>query len=224
MTTRLVGICALVGALGCQLPPVSPGTPAVAEEYRVGPPDLLAVTVLPEPAIEREVTVRPDGRISLDLIGDVAVEGRTIAEVRADIAERIRRFIVSPTVSVDLTESRSRRFYVFGQVRRPGSFPLVGRVTAVEALAEAGGGNLFASMNGSRLSRASEDGGAYPVRFNDIMQRADAATNYELMPGDVIWVPPSLSARIGFALQRALFPISAIFGVGREGAGTASAF
>jgi polysaccharide export outer membrane protein len=215
-------------ASGCALPPLSAGTPGEVGEYRIAPPDLVSIKVSPESDIDREVSVRPDGRISLDLIGDLDVEGRTVQEVRQEIERRLEEFIVSPAVTVDLVQSRSRRFYVFGQVRRPGSFPLIGRVSATEALAEAGGGTLFANLNASRLSRieAGEEGeaGAFRIRYKDILERADGSTNYELRQDDVIWVPPNLSARIGFALQQLLFPISAIFGVGREAAGTAAAF
>jgi polysaccharide export outer membrane protein len=214
----------LLLAAGCASPP-SPGAPEEVGSYQVAPPDLLAISVAPETGIDRQVAVRPDGRISLDLIGDVDVEGRTVPEIRREIERRIGEYIVSPNVTVDLVESRSRRFYVFGQVRRPGAYPLIGRVNAAEALAEAAGGNLFANLNNSRLSRVAEEGGgSFRIRYRDILQNADGRTNYELMQDDIIWVPPTLSARIGFYLQRLLFPITSIFGAGREVAGTAAAF
>ena len=222
-------LCILLVAAGCGLPPLSPGTPGQVGLYRVAPPDVLAIIVAPAPAETREVTVRPDGRISLELLGDVEVEGRTVEEIRRDIENRLREYIVQPEVTVDLIASRSRSFYVFGQVVNPGSFALVGRVTAVEALAQAGGATLYANLNASRVARlyaAEGEGetGAFRVRFKDILERADPATNYELRQDDIIWVPPNLSARIGFFLQRLLFPLTAIFGVGRQYAGAARAY
>jgi polysaccharide export outer membrane protein len=219
----------LLAAGGCGLPPLTAGTPGIVGEYRIAPPDFLSIAVSPEPASSLEVAVRPDGKISMELIGDVDVENRTVQEVRQEIEHRLGEFIVSPDVTVHLVESRSRRFYVFGQVRRPGSFLLIGRVSAAEALAEAGGGNLYANLNSSRLARTGSSGeegevGAFRIRYKDILERADGSTNYELRPDDIIWVPPTLSARIGFYLQRLLFPITSIFGAGREVAGTAYAF
>ena len=225
MWVRLLITAAALVASGCQLPPISPGTPVRTEEYRVAPPDVLSITVSPAPEVGRDVTIRPDGQISLDLIGDLMVEGQTIAEIREAITSRMRRFIVSPTVTVTLQSSQSRRYYVFGQVRRPGAFPLIGRVTAAEALAGAGGETLFASRNASRLTRGGGEGsGVFGVRYDDIILRADNSTNYELLPDDVIYVPPNLSARIGFAIQNVLFPFHAILGLGRSAAATSRGF
>ena len=83
----------LVAPQGCtSFKSVPPPKPSAYAPYRVGAPDVLEVMILPEPAIQRSVTVRPDGMISLDLIGDVTASGRTINEISADIAQRISRF------------------------------------------------------------------------------------------------------------------------------------
>jgi polysaccharide export outer membrane protein len=167
----LIGMGVLM-SLACAGTPVSPGRPTTPPEYHVAPPDLLLVTVRPDPAIERQVTVRPDGSVSLDLIGDVQVEGKTVNEIRAEITNRITDYIVAPDVTVELVQSKSRRFYVFGQVKRPGAFPLIGRVTAVEALAQAGDVNVLASADSSHLVRPNDEGaGVYAVRYNDIPDR-----------------------------------------------------
>lgn len=114
MRRPVLGLSLLIAMTGCQLPPLSPGTPEAAMAYRVAPPDLLSITVRPEPAITREVTVRPDGRIAFYLIGDVEVAGLTIEEIHDAVSGRIRRYIVSLDVTVDLVESRSRRYFVLG--------------------------------------------------------------------------------------------------------------
>jgi polysaccharide export outer membrane protein len=195
-------------------PPMPPSTPERLLEYRLAPPDVLRITVRPEPVIERELTIRPDGRISFDLVGEVLVEGETVEEVRAAMTAALTRYIVSPTVTVTLTASNSRRYYVFGEVGNPGSFALIGRVTAVEALATAGGSTRFAAANSARLVRSSSETPlVYPVRFDDITQRGDSTTNYELRPGDVVYVPPSTSARIGYAIATFFFPLQAILGL-----------
>ncbi len=206
--------------VGCALSPPMPGSrPERLLEYRLAPPDVLQVTVRPEPVIERDVTVRPDGRISFELIGDVQVEGKTVDEVRAEITGLLQQYIVSPTVTVTLTSSNSRRYYVFGEVNRPGAYPLVGRVTAVDALAQAAGETRFAALNAARLVRGGgEQPQVFPLRFVDITQSADASTNFELRPGDVVYVPPSTSARIGNAIAMMFYPLQQIIGFGASAA------
>jgi len=219
-----VGIAVALVVSACA--PAAPdlrNRPGVPVEYRIGAPDELLITVRPEPGISRPVVVRPDGKISFDLIGEVAVEGKTVAEVREEIYRRIQDFIVAPDVTVTLEGTRSRRYYVFGEVNRIGSYPLMGRVTAVEGLAMAGGGTRLAALNQARLSRPATEGPSlFPIRYADITQNADATTNYELQPGDVIYVPPSISGRIGYALQIIFFPLQQIVGLGGTAVRTSS--
>jgi polysaccharide export outer membrane protein len=212
---RRVIVVATVVSLACAGTPITPGAPTHLAEYHVAPPDVLAITLRPEPVISRQVTVRPDGYISFDLIGDLRVEGRTINEIREDITTQIREFIVSPQVSVELLQSNSRQFFMFGEVQRVGSFPLIGRVTAIEALAQAGGPTRLADLNDSRLVRLTPEGqGVYSIRYGDILKRADATTDHELQPGDVITVPAGLPGAVGNALQAILYPVQAIIGLG----------
>jgi polysaccharide export outer membrane protein len=202
-------------SLGCGMPPGTPGTPSQADKYRVAPPDVLLISVRPAPEISREVVVRPDGRISFDLIGEVDVEGKTIEEIQREITARVEQFIVHPDVTVILGSSNSRVYYVFGEVRSPGAYPLIGHVTALQALGTARGGGNFADLSDARLVRPTEGKGLrYPVNFVEIAQEGDASTNYELQPGDVIYVPPRSSAVIGYALGVILFPIQQIIGLG----------
>jgi polysaccharide export outer membrane protein len=211
----LVSILGAAACLPLRVP--SDSRPETIRDYQIAAPDKLLITVRPEPVITRTVTVRPDGKISFDLIGELEVSGKTIPNVRQEISDRIKDFIVAPDVTVMLEESLSRKYFIFGEVGRVGYFPLVGRVTAVEALAAAGGPSRFASLNASRLTRPIPEGqGVYPVKYRDITQNGDPTTNYELQPGDVIYVPPNASARIGYALQIVFFPLQQIFGLGRD--------
>jgi polysaccharide export outer membrane protein len=212
---RAIPALVLLVCVGCvSAPPRPQQAPDRLLEYRVSPPDVLMITARPEPVVEREVTIRPDGRISFDLIGDVEVEARTIEEIRREITQRLKAFIVSPDVTVELRTSLSRRYYVFGEVLRPGSYPLIGRVTAIEALAAASGETRMADVNRSRLVRvSSESSQIFPVRLDDIRHAGDGTTNYELRPGDVIIIPPSTSARIGYAISAFFFPLQAVLGL-----------
>jgi polysaccharide biosynthesis/export protein len=213
---RMVFLLALaVACAGCVASGTNPGAPPQQSEYRIAPPDTLTVTVRPEPEIVREVVVRPDGRISFDLIGDVDVRGHTLAEVRTEITRRLKDFIVQPDVTVALKRSDSRTFYIFGEVMRPGAYALVGDVTAVYALGMAGGSTKFASEDSATMVRPGLEGKlAYPVHYKSITREGDGGTNYLLQPGDVIYVPPTITATIGYAIQNLFFPISAIFGLG----------
>jgi polysaccharide biosynthesis/export protein len=213
---RALFLLALAAACaGCMTSSGNPGQPSQQAEYRISPPDTLTVTVRPEPEIVREVVVRPDGRISFDLIGDVDVRGRTLAEVRTEITRRLKEFIVQPDVTVALKKSESRTFYIFGEVMRPGAYPLVGDVTVVYALGMAGGSTKFAAENDASLVRPSPEGRlTYPVYYKSITREGNGQTNYMLQPGDVVYVPPTVSATIGYAIQNIFFPLSAIFGLG----------
>ncbi len=206
-------ICA--SALGCITSAGNPGLPSLAAEYRVAPPDVLVITVRPEPLIERELAVRPDGRFSLDLIGDVEARGKTIEEIRSEITTRLKEYIVQPDVTVMLRTSNSRTFYIFGEVNRPGAYPILGDVTAVHALASAGGPTRMASLDGARLVRPSSEGElTYSIYFSAITEAGYGQTNFMLQPGDIVYVPPNLSARIGYALQLVFFPLQQILGLG----------
>jgi len=213
---RVVVLLALAAACAaCQTSSGSPGAPSQQAEYRIAPPDTLMITVRPDPEIKRELVVRPDGRISFDLIGDVDARGHTIPEVRTEITRRLKEFIVQPDVTVELKKSESRIFYIFGEVRRPGAYPLIGDVTAVYALGMAGGSTILASENSATLVRPTMEGKlTYPVYFKSITQQGDGVTNYMLQPGDVVYVPPTPSGAIGYAILNFFFPLQAILGLG----------
>ncbi len=192
-----------------------PGMPSLQAEYHLAAPDVLTVTVRPEPEIRRELVVRPDGRISFDLIGDVDVRGRTVDDVRAEVTRRLKEFIVQPDVTVTLTKSESRTFYIFGEVARPGAYPLIGDVTALYALGMAGGSTKFADEDDATLVRPSPEGKlVYPVYYKQITRNGAGDTNYTLQPGDVIYLPPTITAKIGYVIQNITYPITAILGLG----------
>ena len=208
-------VAAAVACGACVSSSGHPAQPSLQAEYHIAPPDTLSIIVRPEPAIQREVVVRPDGRVSLDLIGDVEVRGKTVDEVRTEVTRRLKEYIVQPDVTVSLTKSESRTFYVFGEVGRPGAYPLIGDVTALYALGIAGGSTKFADEDDSWLVRPTVEGErTYPVYLRAISRYGHGETNYMLQPGDVIYVPPTWSARIGYAIQNFTYPITAILGLG----------
>ena len=167
------------------------------------------------------ITVNPDifggkpiirgMRISVELIGEVEVRGKLVSEVQAEIKQRLREFIVQPEVTVTLASTHSRYFYVFGEVGRAGAYPLDGDVTVLQGLFVAGGPTFFAVLDSSRLIRPTlGESEVFLIDYEAITERGTADTNYLLEPNDVIYVPPNLSARIGYTIQIIMFPIQAL--------------
>jgi polysaccharide export outer membrane protein len=181
--------------------------------YRVGAPDQLQVVVLPDPVIERIVTVRPDGMISFDLIGDVPAGGRTVDEIAADIEKRISRFKRDASVTVSLAAAESTGITVLGEVKRPDSFPLVKETRAAEAIGDVGGTTIFARTAKVRVVRA---GGGEPVVYIvnlNAIRSGDLSSNIVLKSGDIVYVPPNVFAKIGYAMNALLLPFQPFLGL-----------
>ncbi|MGY6519638.1 MAG: XrtA/PEP-CTERM system exopolysaccharide export protein [Lysobacteraceae bacterium] len=168
---------------------------AFVEEYRIGVDDLLQVAVWRNPELSVTVPVRPDGRISVPLLGDVEAGGRTAEAVARDIELRLADYVRDPKVAVILTELRSHEFIsrvrVTGAVQRPVSLPYRQGMTVLDAVLEAGGVTDFAAGNRSRLYRRIDGTNteAHRVDLNAILRRGDLDTNFYVRPGDVITVP-----------------------------------
>ena len=107
--------------------------------YRVGAEDVLEISVWREDALKKEALVRPDGGISYPLIGEVQVAGKTVLEIREEVAKRLEKFIPDPAVSVSILKVGSQRVYVIGKVNKPGDFPVGRHVDVLQALSMAGG-------------------------------------------------------------------------------------
>jgi polysaccharide export outer membrane protein len=178
------------------------------------------VTILPDPIIERTVVVRPDGMISIDLIGDLAASGRTTEEIAADIERRIARFKRNAKVTVALSQSLSAQITVLGEVERVSTFPLERDTRAVEAIGLVGGPTLLAAKSRIRVIRY-QDGKTRVYRVNlSAIEDGDLRTNILLQGGDVVVVPPTVSATIGHFLRGIFYPIQQIMGLGGRGATT----
>ena len=172
-------------------PPIeSSATP----EYRLGPGDIVAVSVWKNPDLSVEVPVRPDGYISVPLVGDVLAGRRTPAEIAADTENKLTRFIRTPQVSIIVTELNSAEFQnrvrVVGGVAEPKSISHRDGMTVIDLVLEAGGVNEFASPDAARLYRTVDgETRTYPVFLDAILKDGVVDTNYPLIPGDVISIP-----------------------------------
>lgn len=204
----------IVVASGCAVRPAPPPAAPPVENYVVGAPDQLRIYVLPEPTIERTVRVRPDGRISIDLIGDVQAAGRTPQEIAATIQEQISRFKRDAAVSVSVMDSPSQFVTVYGEVGTPSTFALGSEMRVSEAIGRVGGTKPFASQNKIRIVRTvAGETQVLRVRLKDI-SRGDLATNVMVQKGDLIVVPPTGLARVGYAVQMVFFPFQPVVSAG----------
>jgi polysaccharide biosynthesis/export protein len=180
------------------VPPVAVDTESLAPDYRIVPGDVLQVSVWKEAELSCEVRVRPDGSLTVPLIGDLRAVGKLPREVAAELGQALTAFITSPVVTVTLKESPALRFFVLGEVARPGEFPLLGRITLMQALALAGGLREYAKSEEIRILRQEQrpaDGGlrtqetALPVNYKLLAQGQSLQQDLVLKPGDVIVVP-----------------------------------
>jgi polysaccharide export outer membrane protein len=173
------------------------------------------ITILPEPPVVAEAQVRPDGMITVPLIGEVLAGGRTIPEITTEIEERIARYKRDPHVTVALTTAASTDIVILGEVGKQASFPLVKETRIVEAIGLVGGTTAFGSDRKIRVIR-TVNGVTKVMRGNlHAIRKGDLSTNIMLEPGDFVYVPPTLWARFGYALNTLLFPFQPIMGLAR---------
>lgn len=164
---------------------------ALNEPYLVHAGDTLEVSVWKEEDLQRQVLVRPDGRISFPLIGDVVAAGRTIDELRQEITDRLVKFIPDLTVTVTIQSFNGNRIYVIGKVNDPGSFVVNPRVDIMQALSLAGGTNAFAALDDIIILRRESDGSqrAISFRYKDVIKGRSLEQNIILHSGDIVVVP-----------------------------------
>jgi polysaccharide export outer membrane protein len=161
-------------------------------EYRIGPEDMLHISVWKNDTISRTVPVRPDGKISLPLLNDVQAAGLTPTELQAVLVKRLSDYMPAPEVAVIVTEVRSFKVSVLGEVARPGRFELKSWTTVSDVLAMAGGFTPFASR--SRIVVLRPEGNTIrriPFDYKKLVDSsgADSDTVYYLHPGDTVLVP-----------------------------------
>lgn len=162
-------------------------------EYVIGASDNLNIVVWQNGDLSTQALVRPDGTITMPLIGDLQVAGRTPTQVRDDITRRISQYVKAEAaiVTVAVTEVNSYRFTVTGAVTNPGNFSSSHYVTVADAIAMAGGTTRFADRHNIELLRVDENGKTrrIPIDFEDIETRKRPEANLVLVAGDTIHVP-----------------------------------
>jgi polysaccharide export outer membrane protein len=158
--------------------------------YVIGADDVLTVSVWKEPELTRSVVVRPDGMISIPLLGDVKADGLTPVQLAALLTERLRKFVNEPQVTIIVNTINSRLIHLVGEVNRAGTFPMLPNMTLLMALSGAGGFTQFANTKKIYLLR-TENGVQKKYNFNykEVIKGNRPEENILLKPGDTIVVP-----------------------------------
>jgi len=186
-----------------------------AETYRLEAPDAIEISVIPQSELDRTVTIRPDGKISLPLIGDVFVEGLTSEELTDKLTEEFSKYAKNPSVAVIVTGFNSKKIYVIGEVFRQGAYPYTGTTSVFEAVEEAGSFTRRASLGRVILVRGDiEDPTVIDINLKEVVTKGAKENDLHLQPGDIVYVPPNGFAKAGYAVEQVLFPFTPILGLG----------
>jgi polysaccharide export outer membrane protein len=162
---------------------------AAADTYVIGASDVIAVSVWKEPTLSGNLLVRPDGMISLPLLGDVQASGLTPLQLADQIATKLKKFIQDPNVSVVVSQIHSKVVYLLGEVGKKGPIEMTPDMTLLEAIGSAGGITEFA--NAKKIYILRDEAGKHekiPVHYKEAL-KGDGALNLVLKPGDTIVVP-----------------------------------
>jgi len=163
---------------------------SLAPDYVIGSDDILSVVFWRDKELTAEVTVRPDGNISIPLINDVHAAGLTPAQLKDRIAEEAKKYIEDPTVTVVVKEIKSRKVFITGEVRKPGPYALTSDMTVLQLISIAGGLADYAKPEKISIVR-NENGKAQSFRFNykEVLEGRKLPQNIALKPGDTVIVP-----------------------------------
>lgn len=197
---RIVLSCAaLAGVLGAATllcaqtaPTPAPSAPEAVPEgdYLIGPGDVLQLFVWKEPELTRDFTVRLDGKITVPLLGDLEAAGKMPSKLAGEISVRLAKYLQAPQVTLAVSQPKSSRFYVMGQVVKPGDYGLDGQVTVAQALAMAGGLKDFAKASNIVIIRKVGSGQTFiRVNYKKLEAGEDLSQNVVIKPGDTVLVP-----------------------------------
>jgi polysaccharide export outer membrane protein len=168
---------------------VNPPTKA-GKDYVIGADDVLDVSVWKEQELTRSLQVRPDGKISMPLVGDVQAAGLTPGQLAQSVSEKLKKYLTAPQVTVILTQINSQRVYVTGEVTRPGAYPVLPGMTILQAISSAGGLTQFA--NGKKIFLMRDENHIqtkYPFSYKEVLDGRKAEENRPVKAGDTIVVP-----------------------------------
>lgn len=159
-------------------------------DYRLHAGDSITVSVWKELDLQRKVMIRPDGRFSFPLAGEVQAAGRSADEVRLEIENQLKKYIPEAVVAVSVDDFAGNRVYVIGQVTRPGMFVMNPSLTVLQALSLAGGSTPFGKLDNISIIRGSGTSQkTFPFRYGQVLEGKSLEQNITLESGDVVVVP-----------------------------------
>ena len=194
----------LIGIAGCAGKPRLPedsqhtqGPSVLVKTYKMSVGDQVMINVWKNPELSVAAPIRPDGKVSVPLIGDVMAVGRTPEQLARNIETKLTSYVKAPNVTVVLTNLQGHEFLsrirVTGSVAQNISLTYHQGMTVLDAILAAGSINLYADSNRTKVHRRTSEGTAtYDIRLKDIMEKGDMTTNIMLLPGDIITVPERL--------------------------------
>jgi polysaccharide export outer membrane protein len=164
----------------------SAGAPVGSKDYKVGPTDVLSILVWDQPQFSGSFSVHEDGNITLPLVGDLPAAGKTPDQIAQVVTQALSKYVVKPLVTVTVQEVLSKKYYMDGEIARPGEYPLVAPTTVLEAISKAGGLQEFANAKHIYILRGDKK-----IRFNykDVISGKHMDQNIDLKPGDHVVVP-----------------------------------
>jgi len=193
MRFTILALITFVGFIACALaqrPATNPIARAYGEnEFKLGPDDVVEVFVYKEPELSTTVVVRPDGKISLPLIGELSVNGKAALELQREITQKLTHFIAEPNVNVIVKEVNSAKVSVLGEVKTPGMYKIKDRATVLDAVALAGGFTEYARRDKVMLIRIEPNGQQHRIQINVEDQiKGRKGDLYYILPYDKIYV------------------------------------
>ena len=164
---------------------------ARGDDYLIGPEDVLSISVWKDPELSGSVPVRPDGRITVPLLGELVASGQTPSQLAAEIRGKLKNYVVDPEVQVIVTQVKSHSFNVVGKVMKPGAYDLAKPTTILDSVALAGGFQDFAKLNKIYVLRKMPDGSQkmLPFDYKLVIKGRRLDQNIELQSGDTVVVP-----------------------------------
>ncbi|MGE3507414.1 MAG: polysaccharide biosynthesis/export family protein [Vicinamibacterales bacterium] len=198
-TAAVVAVAAIGGAVRVQTmqAQAAPAPGAVPKpqadlpsDYVIGADDVLSVVFWKDPDMSAEVTVRPDGIITLPLIGDLRVAGITPDALKQQVQKDATKYVTDPNVTVIVKQVNSRRVFITGQVTRPGEYPLTGTRTVMQLIALAGGLTEYADAKNIKIMRTTQGQQfVLPFNYREVERGQNLSQNVQLQPGDTLIVP-----------------------------------
>ena len=188
ITVIIVG--AFLSTAFAQRPALNPIARAYGEsEFKLGPDDVVEVFVYKEQELSATVVVRPDGKISLPLIGELSVNGKSSLELQKEVSQKLTQYIAQPTVNVIVKEVNSAKVSVAGEVKTPGMYKISARATILDAVALAGGFTEYAKRSKVTLIRVSANGQQQQYQINvEDQLKGRKGDLFFILPYDKIYV------------------------------------